>query len=322
MRAIEVREPGGPEALVPAEVPTPEPGPGEVRLRVAAAGVNFIDVYHRTGAYPLAVPFVPGMEAAGTVEALGEGVDGLAVGDRVAHGFAPGAYAEQQVVAAERLVAVPEGVALETAAALMLQGLTAHYLSASTFPLAPGHVALVHAGAGGVGLLLTQLAVARGATVLATVSTAAKAELAQGAGAAEAIRYDEADVAEEVARLTEGRGVDVVYDSVGQATFEASLASLVPRGMLVLYGQSSGAVPPVDPQRLNQGGSLFLTRPNLAHHIASREELVWRAGELFDAIASGDLDVRVGETHPLGDAAEAHRRLEARATTGKVLLLP
>ncbi|MFO8076926.1 MAG: quinone oxidoreductase family protein [Actinomycetota bacterium] len=322
MRAIEVREPGGPEALRLAEVPTPEPAPGEVRLRVAAAGVNFIDVYHRTGAYPLAVPFVPGMEAAGTVEALGEGVDGLAVGDRVAHGFAPGAYAEQQVVPAERLVTVPEGVALETAAALMLQGLTAHYLTASTFPLAPGHVALVHAGAGGVGLLLTQLAVARGARVLATVSTAAKAEIARAAGAGEVIRYDEADVAEEVARLTEGRGVDVAYDSVGQATFEASLSCLAPRGMLVLYGQSSGAVAPVDPQRLNQGGSLFLTRPNLAHHIATREELAWRAGELFDAVASGALDVRIGETHPLGDAAEAHRRLEARATTGKVLLLP
>lgn len=322
MRAVQVREPGGPQALTVVEIPEAEPGPGQVRIRVAAAGVNFIDVYHRTGAYPLALPFVPGLEAAGTVEAVGPEVTAFAVGDRVAHGFAPGAYAQTQVVDAAKLVALPDAVALETAAALMLQGMTAHYLVASTFPLAQGQTALVHAAAGGVGLLLTQLAVLRGARVLATTSTEAKAELARGAGADAVIRYDEVDVADAVAELTDGAGVDVVYDSVGRATFDASLASLRPRGMLVLFGQSSGPVEPVDPQRLNAGGSLFLTRPTIAHYLQTRAELTWRAGELLELVAQGRLDVRIGETHPLEEAPTAHARLEARATTGKVLLLP
>ena len=321
MRAIRVHENGGPEVLRPEDVPASEPGEGEVRIRVHAAGVNFIDVYQRTGLYARPLPFIPGMEVAGTVDEVGPGVDDVAVGDRVAHGFVPGGYAEQQVVPADRVVAVPEGVELETAAAVMLQGMTAHYLTNSTFPLEPGHIALVHAGAGGVGLLLTQIATRRGATVYATTSTDEKAELARAAGAAEVIRYDQVAVDEEVRRLTDGRGVDVVYDSVGKDTFEASLASLARRGMLVLFGQSSGSAPMFDPQRLNPAGGVFLTRPSVAHYTADREELVWRARDIFSWIRAGDLDVRIGETHPLEDAAEAHRRLEGRLTTGKVLLL-
>ena len=320
MRAIRIHEFGGPDVMQLEDVPTPEPGEGQIRIDVAAAGVNFIDVYQRTGLYPMQLPYIPGMEAAGTVDAVGPGVSGVAVGDRVAHGFVPGGYAEQQVVPADRAVAVPDEVTFETAAAVMLQGLTAHYLTTSTFPLEVGHTALVHAGAGGVGLLLIQLAARSGATVYATTSTEEKAALARAAGATEVIRYDQVPVDQEVERLTGGRGVDVVYDSVGKDTFEASLASLTRRGMLVLFGQSSGPAPMFDPQRLNAAGGLFLTRPSLAHYTATAEELAWRASDLFGWIRNGDLEVRIGETHPLEDAAEAHRRLEGRATTGKVLL--
>jgi len=320
MRAIRVREVGGPEVLKVEDVEAPTPGEGEVRVRVAASGVNFIDVYFRTGAYSTPTPFTPGMEAAGTVDAVGPGVSGLAVGDRVAYAMHLGSYAEQVVLPAWKLVPVPDGVALDVAAAVMLQGMTAHYLACSTFPLADGHRALIHAGAGGVGLLLIQIAKRRGAVVYTTVSTEEKAELARQAGADEVIRYDQSDFGEEVARLTGGKGLDVVYDSVGLDTFDRSLASLRPRGCMVLFGQSSGAVPPVDPQRLNSGGSLFLTRPTLGHYIATPEELHQRAGELFGWIRDGDLDVRIGETHPLERAGEAHERLTGRKTTGKVLL--
>ncbi|MBB2925170.1 quinone oxidoreductase [Cellulomonas cellasea] len=328
MQTIQAGSAGGPEVLELVELPTPEPGPGQVRVRVAAAGVNFIDTYRRSGLYPAPFPHVVGGEGAGTVEAVGEGVTGIEVGDRVAWASgAPGSYAEQVLLDAEHAVPVPDGVDLRTAAALLLQGMTAHYLVASTFPVAAGQDVLVHAAAGGVGLLLTQLAVARGARVVATVGAAEKEDLARGAGAAEVIRYDLLDdlateLPARVRALTGGSGVHTVFDGVGRATFEASLASLRPRGGLALFGASSGPVPPLDPQRLNAAGSLFLTRPTLAHYTATREELLWRAGELLDAVAAGTLDVRVGATFPLAGAAEAHRALEGRATTGKVLLVP
>ncbi len=322
MRAIRVQEVGGPEVLRVEEVPSPEPGEGEVRVRIEAAGVNFIDIYVRTGAYRADPPFTPGMEAAGVVDAVGPGVAGLSVGNRVAYAMEMGSYAQEAVVPAWKLVPVPDGVELDAAAAVMLQGMTAHYLTHSTFSLEAGQRILVHAAAGGVGLLLTQIAKRRGATVFGTVSTSEKAELARQAGVDDVIRYTETDFAEEVDRLTGGKGVDVVYDSVGKDTFDRSMGCLRPRGMLVLYGQSSGAVPPVDPQRLNSGGSLFLTRPSLAHYAASREELLTRSGDLFSWIRSGELEVRIGETHPLEDAAIAHERLSGRKTTGKVLLKP
>jgi NADPH:quinone reductase len=322
MRAVRVHEVGGPEALQVDDIDSPEPGEGQVRLRVAAAGVNFIDVYTRTGAYPAEPPITLGVEAAGTVDAVGPGVDGLAGGDRVAFAMLPGAYAEQVVVPADRVVAVPDGVDLDVAAAVMLQGMTAHYLAVDTVPLTAEHTVLVHAAAGGVGLLLVQIAKRRGATVYGTVSTQEKEDLARAAGADEVIRYTERSFREAVADLTDGRGVDVVYDSVGKTTFDDSLASLRPRGHLVLFGQSSGAVEPVDPQRLNRGGSLYLTRPSLAHYSSDRAELQQRAADLFAWIRDGELDVRIGETHPLEEAATAHRRLEGRETTGKVLLLP
>ncbi len=322
MRAIRVQEVGGPEVLRVEEVPSPEPGEGEVRVRIEAAGVNFIDIYVRTGAYKAETPFTPGMEAAGVVDAVGPGVTGLSVGDRVAYAMEMGSYAEEAVVPAWKLVPVPDGVELDDAAAVMLQGMTAHYLTHSTFPLEPGHRALVHAAAGGVGLLLSQIAKRLGATVYGTVSTAEKADLARSAGVDEVIRYTEADFAKEVDRLTEGKGVDVVYDSVGKDTFDRSMGCLRPRGMLVLYGQSSGPVPPVDPQRLNAGGSLYLTRPSLGHYAASREELLARSGDLFSWIGAGELELRIGETHPLEDAGVAHERLNGRKTTGKVLLKP
>ena len=323
MQAVVVHSPGGPEALVVEDRPDPRPGEGEVVVDVRAAGLNYIDVYQRTGAYPLPTPFVAGSEGAGTVAAVGPGVDGVQVGDRVAWLMVPNAgYAERVVVPAERLVPVPEGVDLETAAAVMLQGITAHYLVTSTCPLAPGSTALVHAAAGGVGLLLTQAAVARGARVLATTSTSEKARLATEAGASDVIRYDEQDVAEQVRRLTDGRGVDVVYDGVGRATWEGSLDSLCVRGTMVLFGAASGAPDPVDPNVLNKKGSLFLTRPTVVHHIATREELLWRAGEVFDWVQSGALSVRIGARYPLADAGRAHQDLEARRTTGKSLLLP
>jgi len=323
MRAVVVRRTGGPEQLVVEDVPEPEPGPGEIRIRVEAAGVNFIDVYHRTGRMTLPLPFTPGMEAAGIVDAVGPQVDGVAIGDRVAHPFRAGAYAELQVVAADRVVHVPEAVPLRIAAASMLQGLTAHYLTTSTFPLGPGHTVLVHAGAGGLGLILTQVAVAAGATVLTTTSTDEKAERSRAAGANAVIRYDREDVAQRVRELTDGRGVDVVYDSVGAATARGSLASLARRGMLVLVGESSGPIdPPILPSDLKSGGSAFMTRPTLGDHVVDAAELRTRAAALFGWIAGGTVSVHVSEELDLADAAEAHLRLEARRTTGKVLLVP
>jgi NADPH:quinone reductase len=322
MRAIVVHKSGGTDVLTEEEVPTPRPGPGQARVRVAAAGVNFIDTYQRSGAYPTPTPYIPGSEAAGQVDALGPGVTEVAVGDRVAFAMVPGAYAEQVVVPVERLVPVPDGVDDRTAAAAMLQGMTAHYLATSTVPLEAGHEVLVHAAAGGVGLLLTQIAARRGATVYGTVSTEEKAELARAAGAASVIRYTEEPFRAAVMALTDGRGVHVVYDSVGRTTFDDSLASLRPRGHLVLFGQSSGAVGAFDPQRLNAGGSLYLTRPSLAHYVLGRTELLARAGDVLGWAARGELDVRIGETHPLGQAGLAHERLESRRTTGKVLLVP
>ena len=319
MRAMTVTTPGGPDAMVLSEVPVPEPGPGQLRVAVTAAGVNFIDVYHRSGRYPIPTPFSPGLEGTGRIAALGEGVEGFAVGDRVAWMQGPGSYAEQVVVDATVAVPVPDEVDDLTAAALLLQGVTAHYLSHSTHPVRPGDDVLIHAAAGGVGLLLTQLVRARGGRVFATASTEAKAELARAAGAEMVFGYD--DFAAGVAECTEGVGVRVVYDGVGASTFDGSIASLQPRGLMVLFGQSSGAVPPVDPQLLSRSGSLFLTRPTTAHYLADRAELLWRAGELFDAVRDGRLDVRIGGRYRLADAPAAHRDLEARRTTGKLLLL-
>jgi len=323
MRAVVVHEHGGPDVLVTDELPTPEPGPGQLRVDVAAAGVNFIDVYFRTGAYPLPTPFIAGSEGAGVVSAVGPGLSGWQEGDHVAWALAPGAgYAEQVVVPAERAVPVPEGVDDETAAAVLLQGLTAHYLTRSTYPVHAGETALVHAAAGGVGLLLTQVLTAQGVRVIATTSSDDKSTLAVAAGAADVIRYDRDDVASEVSRLTDTRGVDVVYDGVGRATFEGSINSLRPRGMFVLYGAASGPVPPLDPQLLNTKGSLFFTRPTLAHYVASRQELLERSGELFAWVASGELSVRVGARYSLDQARQAHKDLEGRRTTGKSLIIP
>lgn len=322
MKAIVVERPGGPEALLMREVPRPEPGPGEVRVKVEAAGVNFIDVYQRTRLYPIEPPFTPGMEGAGIVDAVGEGVVEPKVGTRVAYAMQRGSYAQYHVVSADKVVAIPDGVSAREAAALMLQGMTAHYLACSTFPLRTGHRALVHAAAGGVGLLLVQIAKNRGATVYGTVSTKEKAKLAEEAGADEIILYTEQDFEAEIRRLTGGEGVDVVYDSVGRATFAASMRSLKPRGYLVLYGQSSGPVEPFDPQLLNSHGSLFLTRPSLGHYALTREELEQRAGELFAWLRAGELKLRIDRELPLSEAPEAHRLLEGRATAGKLLLIP
>jgi len=327
MRAGVAREAGSPEVLQSTELPDPTPGPGQLLVRVSAAGVNFIDTYRRAGVYRMDYPHVVGVEGAGVVEALGDDVTGFSVGDRVAWNEAPGSYAELALVPADNAVHVPDGLDLTLAAALPLQGMTAHYLVTSVFQVGPGHDVLLTAGAGGVGLLATQLAVARGGRVITTVSSAEKAVLSAQAGAAHTIDYASmADITTElpavVRDLTDGAGVHVVYDGVGKATFDASLASLRRRGMLVLFGGASGQVPPFDPQRLNAGGSLYLTRPTLGHFIATRGELEWRASEVLGAAADGDLDVRVGATFPLADAAEAHRALESRATTGKVLLVP
>lgn len=320
MRAIRVRETGGPEVLRLETLDAPEPGPGEARVRVAFAGVNFIDVYHRTGLYPKERPFTPGVEGAGVVEAVGPDVEHVGPGDRVAWAMSPGSYAEAAVVPAWRLVRVPDGVATEVAAALMLQGMTAHYLVTSTYELGPDDVAVVHAAAGGVGLLLVQLAKAAGATVIGTCSTEEKAARVRDHGADHVVRYTERDFRSEVERLTDGKGATVVYDSVGQATFEDSLDSLRPRGWLVLYGQSSGKVPPLDPGVLASKGSLFLTRPSLAHYTLDRAEVEWRAGSLLERVDRGELRVRIHDILPLEDAGEAHRRLEARETSGKLLL--
>jgi NADPH2:quinone reductase len=322
MKAVRVEETGGPEVLQLQDVPVPDPGAGQVRVRVEAAGLNFIDVYQRQGHYPLDLPVTLGMEAAGVVDAVGPEVTGIAKGDRVAYAMQLGAYAEQAVVPATQVVRVPGEIDLRVAAAVMLQGMTAHYLSHSTMRLEKGMTVLVHAAAGGVGHLLVQIAKRLGARVLAATSTQEKARLARQAGADEVIRYRTTDLGDEVARLTSGAGVDVVYDSVGKDTFDRSLDCLRPRGLMVLYGAASGPVPPLNPQVLNQKGSLYLTRPSLAHYLASPEELAWRAGDLFGWIAAGELQVRIDRTWPLAGAADAHRYIEAGKTHGKVLLLP
>ena len=321
-QAIFVREHGGPEVLsLEPHEPGP-PGPGQVRVRIAAAGLNFIDVYFRAGLYPRPLPFVLGLEGAGVVEAVGPEVQTLAAGDRVAWSSVPGSYAEAVIAPERQLVRVPDGVSEEQAAALMLQGMTAHYLVHGTRDTRPGDSALVHAAAGGVGLLLIQFLKAAGATVLGTCSTEEKAKLAREAGADQVILYTQCDFSEEVRRLTDGRGVDVVYDSVGRTTFEGSLRSLKPRGLLALFGQSSGVVPVFDLSRLNPLGSLFVTRPSLAHYTATRAELEERAGHVLGAVADGTLQLRIGARFPLAQAAEAHRALEGRTTSGKVLLIP
>jgi NADPH2:quinone reductase len=321
-RAIVMEATGGPEVLRATSHDPGPPGGGAVRVKVAAAGVNFIDTYFRTGAYPAPLPFVLGLEGAGEVEGVGPDVHELAVGDRVAWASVPGSYADAVVAPADRLVRVPAGVSLETAAAAMLQGMTAHYLVHGVRETRRGDTALVHAAAGGVGLLLVQMLREAGARVIGTCSTAEKEALAREAGAHEVIRYRDADFADETRRLTAGRGVDVVYDGVGRTTFDGSLRALRVRGLCVLYGQSSGPVPPLDLQRLNQGGSLFVTRPSLTHYTQDRAELDLRAGAVLSAIAAGTLHVRIGARRPLAEAADAHRALEGRATTGKVLLLP
>lgn len=322
MIAIRIHETGGVEKLRVDDVPVPEPGPGELRFRVEAAGVNFIDTYKRSGLYPVALPHTVGAEAAGIVTAVGPGVAGFRVGDRVATVSANGGYAEQTLAPAAQTVAVPGDVRSELAAAVLLQGMTAHYLACDTFPLQRGDTALVHAGAGGVGLLLIQMAKRRGARVLATVGTDAKAQLAGGAGADAVCVYTREDFTAAARAFTAGRGVDVVYDGVGRATFEGSLNALRPRGMLVSFGNASGAVPEFKPLVLSQKGSLFFTRPTLAHYTATPAELRARSGDLFRWIEAHELNVRIGATYPLRSAAEAHRALEGRATTGKVLLIP
>ena len=322
IKAIRPRKPGGPEVLKLEEHPLPEPGAGQVLVRTEAIGVNYIDVYHRTGLYKTEPPIPLGLEGAGVVEAVGADVQAPRVGERVVWSSAPGSYATHVLVPAERAVPIPAGIDSRLAAAAFLQGMTAHYLARDTFRLGPGHVALVHAAAGGVGLLLVQLAKRAGATVFGTVSTAEKAALARQAGADEVILYREQDFEAETRRLTGGRGVNVVYDSVGKTTFDKSLRSLSPRGYLVLFGQSSGSVPPIDPQVLSAGGSLFLTRPTLAHYTLDRGELLDRARELFDAVSSQALHVRLAQTFPLAEARAAHEALEGRRTTGKVLLIP
>ncbi len=322
MKIIQITQPGGPDQMQLVDAPIPSPGPNQALVRVAAAGVNFIDVYFRIGLYKAEAPFTPGNEGAGVVEAVGPGVTGVAVGDRVAWGMFRGSYTQYAVVPVAALVKLPEGVGFETGAAAMLQGMTAHYLSHSSFPLKQGDTCLVHAAAGGAGRLLVQMAKMRGATVYGTVGTDEKAAIAKSAGADETIVYTRQDFAEEVKKLTGGKGVDVVYDSVGQSTFLKGLDIIRPRGMMVLFGQSSGAVAPFDPSILNVKGSLFMTRPSLAHHCLTREELNWRAGDVLGWIAAGKLELRIEKTYPLGDAPQAHRDLEGRGMAGKLLLIP
>jgi NADPH:quinone reductase len=322
MKCIQVKEVGGPDAMQLVDAPVPQPGPKEVLVRVAASGVNFIDVYFRVGLYKAPLPFTPGQEAAGTVEAVGSEVTGLQPGDRVAYAMHRGSYAEYAVVPAWILVKVPDALDLPQAAAAMLQGMTAHYLTHSTWPLKSGDTCLVHAAAGGAGRLIVQMAKLRGARVIGTVSNDAKEKVARAAGCDEVIQYTHQDFEADVKRLTGGRGVDVVYDSVGATTFEKSLNSLRPRGLMALFGQSSGPVPPFDPTILNGKGSLFLTRPSLAHHCAERSELEWRAGDVLGWIAAGQLKLHIDATYPLADAPQAHRDLEGRKTTGKLLLIP
>lgn len=322
MKIIRVHEYGGPEIMRLEDAPIPEPGTGMVRVKIEAIGLNFIDIYQRSGLYRPTLPFTPGQEAAGTVDAVGAGVTEFAVGDRVGYGFTPGAYAEYALVPVEKLIPIPNEVDTRTAAAILLQGMTAHYLSHDTFPLERTHTALIHAAAGGTGQLLVQIAKIRGARVIGTVSTPEKAATARRAGADEVIIYTEQDFEAETKRLTEGRGVDVVYDSVGKDTFDKSLNCLRPRGYMVLFGQSSGPVPPIDPQILNPKGSLFLTRPSLGHYLLTREEMLRRASDLFRWVSQGELHVMIDRTYPLAEAAEAHRALDGRLTQGKVLLIP
>ncbi|MGI9648337.1 MAG: quinone oxidoreductase family protein [Acidimicrobiia bacterium] len=322
MQAIRVAQSGGSEVLVAAEMPDPVAGPGEAVVEIAASGVNFIDVYQRSGLYPMSLPFIPGLEGAGVVTSLGDAPEGVAVGDRVAFTSIPSAYAEQVAVPVDSLVRVPDDVELVTAGGVMLQGLTAHYLAHDTYSLEPGSTCLIHAGAGGVGLLLIQVAKRLGATVFTTVGTAEKAELARAAGADHVIIYTETDFADEVrAILGDGR-LDVVYDSVGADTFDRGLELLRPRGLMALFGQSSGVVPPFELRRLIGVGSLYVTRPSLGAYLADRQELLSRSDDLFAWIAAGELRVRIGATYPLADARSAHDALEGRATTGKVVLIP
>ena len=323
MKAIRINEHGGPEVLSYEDVPVPEPGAGEVRVRLAAAGVNFIDVYQRTGLYPKELPFTLGLEGAGEVEAVGEGVEEFSAGDYAAFASVPGAYADYVVGPEDKLV--PFNVTLveaRLAAAVMLQGMTAHYLTHSAFPLQEGQTTLVHAAAGGVGLLLVQMAKMLGATVIGTAGSEEKAQLATDAGADEVVVYTEQDFVEETRRITGGEGVYVVYDGVGRATFDGSLDCLRPRGYMVLFGAASGPAPPLDLQVLNQKGGLFVTRPALAHYTASREELLWRAESILTWVGNNTLDVRIGGTYALADAAKAHSDLEGRKTTGKLILIP
>ena len=322
MKGIRVHAPGGPEALRYEDVAQPSPTAGQVLVKVEAAGVNYIDVYQRNGLYKMATPFTLGQEAAGVVSAVGAGVTDPKVGDRVVYASILGAYAEYAVVPADRVVVLPEGVTTRQAAAVMVQGMTAHYLACTTYPLKTGDTCLVHAAAGGVGLLLCQVASRRGARVIGTVSTREKAALARDAGARDVILYTEQDFEAEAKRLTGGLGLQVVYDSVGKTTFEKGLNCLTRRGMMVLYGQSSGPIGSFDPQVLSQKGSLFLTRPTIAHYIATRAELVTRAGEVLSWVKSGTLKLRIEHEFSLAEAAEAHRALEARKTTGKLLLIP
>jgi len=322
MKAIRVNAPGGPEVLRYEDTSEPSPKAGEATVKVDAAGINYIDVYQRSGQYKLALPMTLGLEAGGTVTAVGPNVTEVKVGDKVAYTGIPGAYAQYAAVPAARLVVLPAGLSTRQGAAAMLQGLTAHYLACSTYPLKSGDTCLVHAAAGGVGLLLCQIAKMRGARVIGTVSTEDKAKLAREAGASDVILYTKQDFEAEVKRLTDGKGLQVVYDSVGQTTFEKGFNCLAPRGMMALYGQSSGPIGTIDPGILNTKGSLFLTRPSLNHHIASRQELTQRAGEVLGWIASGALKLRMEFEFPLKDAASAHRALEGRQTTGKVLLVP
>ena len=322
MKAIQVKQVGGPEAMEVVEIPLPQPKANEAVVKLAASGVNFVDVYFREGRYKAALPFVLGQEGAGVVTEVGAETKSVKVGDRVAWTGLQGSYAEYAAVPAERLVPIPQRVSEQQAAAAMLQGMTAHYLSHDTYPLKQGETALVHAGAGGVGLLLVQMAHNIGARVIATVSTEEKAKLARGAGAHEVILYSQADFEAETKRLTGGKGVDVVYDSVGKTTFEKGLNVLRPRGMMVLFGGSSGAVPPFDLVALSQKGSLYVTRPTLVNYITTREELVARSGAVFSMMATGKLQLRIEYTYPLAEVQQAHRDLEGRKTTGKLLLIP
>ena len=321
MKAIVIEQSGGPEVLAYRDADAGEPAAGQVRVCIEAAGVNYIDTYQRSGLYPMAMPFTPGVEGAGVVDAVGDGVEGLATGDRVVYVMTPGSYAEQALVPVDNLARIPDRIGTEVAGAAFLQGLTAHYLAYSTYPLSSQATCLVLAAAGGVGLLLSQIARRRGARVIGCVSSDAKAELARQAGCGEVIRYDEVDFKDEVMRLTDGRGVQVAYDSVGAATYRQSLGCLAPRGYLVLYGNASGPVTSLDPRLLNEG-SFFLTRPTLAHYILDEGELQARADDLFGWIAAGELDVRIHQRYPLRDAAQAHRDLQSRATSGKLLLIP